>query len=335
MTAATAGSIPLPGQAIDDREAQQRQLGGALVLGGAIGLVGGAIFGLPALLAILWLPMMLVGSVMRFGTSAALTGWGIGGLILYCVFPFLWLVRLSMDPAATGKVFPRTITFEQYGVVFRNDEFIRAFINSIIVAGSATTVAMAIGGAAAYALGRLPVPGKQYIMFAVLAVSMFPGISIVGPLFELWRNVGLFDTKTGLVIPNVTFSLPMAIWIMSGFFRELPRDLEHAAYMDGATPFQAFRKVMLPLAAPGVFTSAILVFINTWNEFLLAISLSATSKSTTIPAAISFFQGENSMEIPVGPISAASVMVMLPLVAMVLVFQRRIVAGLTAGGVKG
>lgn len=260
---------------------------------------------------------------------------GIVVLIAYCLFPFLWLVRLSMDPAANGNILPSAFSLEHYGVVFRNDEFVRAFANSVIVAGSATAIAMAIGGAAAYALGRLPVPGKQYIMFAVLAVSMFPGISIVGPLFELWRNVGLFDTKTGLVLPNVTFALPMAIWIMSSFFRELPRDLEHAAYMDGATPFQAFRKVMLPLAAPGVFTSAILVFINTWNEFLLAISLSATSNSITIPAAISFFQGENSLEIPVGPISAASVMVMLPLVAMVLVFQRRIVAGLTAGGVKG
>jgi multiple sugar transport system permease protein len=260
---------------------------------------------------------------------------GIALLILYCIFPFLWLVRLSMDPNANGNILPSTFSLEHYGVVFRNEEFVRAFFNSVIVAGSATAVAMAIGGAAAYALGRLPVPGKQYILFAVLAVSMFPGISIVGPLFELWRNVGLFDTKTGLVIPNVTFALPMAIWIMSSFFRELPRDLEHAAYMDGATPFQAFRTVMLPLAAPGVFTSAILVFINTWNEFLLAISLSATNTSITIPAAISFFQGENSMEIPVGPISAASVMVMLPLVAMVLVFQRRIVAGLTAGGVKG
>jgi multiple sugar transport system permease protein len=264
--------------------------------------------------------------------------WTVAGIVLligYCLFPFLWLVRLSMDPAANGNLLPSTFSLDNYAAVFRNDEFVRAFMNSIIVAGSATMVAMAIGGAAAYALGRLPVPGKQYIMFAVLAVSMFPGIAIVGPIFELWRSVGLFDTKVGLVIPNVTFSLPLAIWIMSSFFRELPRDLEHAAYMDGATPFQAFRKVMLPLAAPGVFTSAILVFINTWNEFLMAISLSATSRSITVPAAISFFQGENTLEIPVGPISAASVMVMLPLVGMVLVFQRRIVAGLTAGGVKG
>jgi len=260
---------------------------------------------------------------------------GIGVLMLYCLFPFLWLIRLSMDPTANGSLFPKTINFDHYVEVFHNSDFLKAFLNSVIVSTSATTVAMAIGGAAAYALGRLPVPGKQYILFIVLGVSMFPGISIIGPLFEMWRSVGLFDTKMGLIIPNVTFALPMAIWIMSSFFRELPRDLEQAAYMDGATPFQAFRKVMLPLAAPGVFTSAILVFIATWNEFLFAISLTATTKSQTVPASISAFQGTNTMEVPVGAISAASVVVMLPLIAMVLVFQRRIVAGLTAGGVKG
>lgn len=260
---------------------------------------------------------------------------GICLLVGYCLFPFLWLVRLSMDPTASGTLWPSKITFENYAAVLNNADFLAAFVNSVIVSATATAIAMAIGGAAAYALGRLPVPGKQYILFVVLAVSMFPGISIIGPIFELWRSVGLYDTRTGLVLPNVTFALPMAIWIMSSFFRELPRDLEHAAYMDGATPFQAFRKVMLPLAAPGVFTSAILVFIATWNEFLFAISLSATTRSQTVPAAISSFQGENTMEIPVGAISAASVMVMLPLIVMVFAFQRRIVAGLTAGGVKG
>lgn len=271
------------------------------------------------------------------GRVAALpwSGVGIAVLVVYCLFPFLWLVRLSMDPTASGAILPSRITLANYLEVFQYGEFMRAFLNSVIVASSATAIAMCIGGVAAYALGRLPVPGKQYILFAVLAVSMFPGISIVGPLFELWRRLGLFDTLAGLVLPNVTFSLPMAIWIMSSFFRELPRDLEHAAYMDGATPFQAFRMVMLPLAAPGVFTSAILVFINTWNEFLFAISFTATSRSQPVPAAIAFFQGRNSMEIPVGQISAASVVVMLPLIAMVLVFQRRIVAGLTSGGVKG
>lgn len=260
---------------------------------------------------------------------------GITVLILYCLFPFLWLIRLSMDPTASGKILPSTITFANFSAVLHNSDFIRGFMNSVIVSASATAVAMCVGGAAAYALGRLPVPGKQYILFAVLSVSMFPGISIVGPLFQLWRRLGLFDTLPGLIIPNVTFSLPMAIWIMSSFFRELPRDLEHAAYMDGATPFQAFRQVMLPLAAPGVFTSAILVFINTWNEFLFSISFTATTKSQTVPAAIAFFQGENTMEIPVGQISAASIVVMLPLIGMILLFQRRIVAGLTAGGVKG
>ncbi|MCW2961192.1 MAG: carbohydrate transporter permease [Thermoleophilia bacterium] len=263
------------------------------------------------------------------------TGVGITVLVLYCIFPFLWLIRLSMDPSASGALLPATFTLKNYVAVFQNHDFLAAFFNSFVVSGSATVVAMAIGGSAAYALGRLPVPGKPYIMFSVLCVSMFPGISIIGPLFEMWRSLGLFDTKIGLIIPNVTFCLPMAIWFMSGFFRELPRDLEHAAYMDGATPFQAFRKVMLPLAAPGVFTSAILVFIATWNEFMFAMSFTATNASRTIPATVSTFQGENSMEVPVGLISAASVVVMLPLLAMVMIFQRRIVSGLTAGGVKG
>jgi multiple sugar transport system permease protein len=260
---------------------------------------------------------------------------GIAILIMYCLFPLMWLIRLSMDPTSDGSILPSTYTLSNYAAVFDNGEFLRGFLNSVIVSGFATAIAMCVGGAAAYALGRLPVPGKQYILFAVLSVSMFPGISIVGPLFQLWRKLGLFDTLPGLIIPNVTFSLPMAIWIMSSFFRELPRDLEHAAYMDGATPFQAFRQVMLPLAAPGVFTSAILVFINTWNEFLFSISFTATSRSQTVPATIAFFQGKNSMDIPVAQISAASIVVMLPLIGMILLFQRRIVAGLTAGGVKG
>ena len=263
------------------------------------------------------------------------TGVGVGVLIMYCLFPFFWLVRLSMDPASNGKLFPSTFSLENYGTIIHDTHFIHAFVNSVLVSGTVTIVAMALGGAAAYALARLPVPGKQYLLFLVLAVSMFPGISIIGPLFDLWRSLGLFDTRTALVLPSVTFSLPMAIWIMSSFFRELPRDLEHAAYIDGATPFQAFRKVMLPLAAPGVFTSAILVFIGSWNEFLFANSFTATDKAKTIPAMLASYQGKNTMEVPVGPISAASVVVMIPLIVMVMLFQRRIVSGLTAGGVKG
>lgn len=258
------------------------------------------------------------------------------GIMFYCLFPFYWLVKQSVERSGnTGVLLPGSFSWTHYRAVFADDAFLQAFMTSIIVAGSATFLALLVGGFAGYALGRLPVPGKQYILFAVLAVSMFPAISIIGPLFDMWRNIGLFDTKTGLVIPSVTFSLPMAIWIMSSFFRDLPADLEQAAYVDGATAMQAFRKVMLPLAAPGVFTAAILVFIGAWNDFLFAMAFSATENSKTVPVAIATFQGAEAYEIPVGAISAASVMCMLPLVAMVLVFQRRIVGGLTAGGVKG
>lgn len=286
----------------------------------------------------LLLGLAIVGFVAWYALSRgkeAIGNIGVGVLLAYCIFPFLWLVRLSMDPSASGSILPAHFTLENYASVLRNTDFMHAFLNSVIIAGSATAVAMLVGGGAGYALGRLPVPGRQFILFFVLSVSMFPGISIVGPLFQLWRSIGLFDTKTGLVLPNVTFALPLAIWTMSSFFRELPRDLEHAAYMDGATPFQAFRQVMLPLAAPGVFTAAILVFISAWNEFLFASTFSATNASRPVTAAIASFQGKDSLEIPVGAISAASVVVMLPVLAMVLVFQRRIVAGLTAGGVKG
>lgn len=259
-------------------------------------------------------------------------------LLAYCVFPFYFLVLLSMRKGGESggiSLLPTSWSWTNYDYVFHYHDFMSGFTNSVIVSGSATALALLIGGIAGYALARLQVPGKQYILFSCLAVSMFPAISIVGPLFEMWRSLGLFDTKLGLIIPSVTFSLPMGIWIMASFFRELPRDLEHAAYMDGATPFQAFRKVMLPLAAPGVFTAAILIFIGAWNEFMFAISFTATEKSRTIPAAIASFQGRDAMEIPVGSISAASVVVMLPLIAAVLAFQRRIVSGLTAGGVKG
>jgi multiple sugar transport system permease protein len=272
-----------------------------------------------------------------FDKALALPWTNVGMIVLvgYCLLPFLWLMRLSIDPSPTGSVMPSTFTLSNYTAVFDNAEFRIAFMNSIIVSGAATLMAMLVGGFAGYALARLPVPGRSMILFFALAVSMFPTISIVGPLFDMWRSVGLFDTKLGLVLPNVTLALPMSIWIMTSFFRELPSDLEQAAYVDGATPFQAFRKVMLPLAAPGTFTAAILVFISTWNEFLFAISFSATDASRTVPVAIAFFQGKDAFEIPVGSIAAASIVVMVPLIVLVLVFQRRIVAGLTAGGVKG
>jgi multiple sugar transport system permease protein len=168
-----------------------------------------------------------------------------------------------------------------------------------------------------------------------LGIAMFPQAALVGPLFNMWRNLGIYDTWLGLIIPYLTFALPLSIWTMSAFFRQIPWEMEKAAQVDGATAWQAFRRVIVPLAAPGVFTTAILTFFFCWNEFLLAISLTSTDRARTVPAALSFFTGASQFQSPVTAIMAASVVVTIPVVIIVLVFQRRIVAGLTAGAVKG
>jgi multiple sugar transport system permease protein len=188
---------------------------------------------------------------------------------------------------------------------------------------------------AAYAIARLEFPGKRLILSASLAIAMFPPVSIVGPLYDMWRTLGLYDTWPGLIIPYMTFTLPLAIFTLSAFFREIPWELEQAAQMDGATPAQAFRKVILPLAAPGVFTTAILVFIYAWNDFIFALSLTSTTRAQTVPPAIQSFTGVSQFTAPTGAIAAAAIVVTIPIVLMVLFFQRRIVAGLTAGAVKG
>jgi multiple sugar transport system permease protein len=188
---------------------------------------------------------------------------------------------------------------------------------------------------AAYATSRLNFTGKALILSGALAVAMFPPISIVGSLFEMWRAIGIYDTWIGLIIPYMTFTLPLAIYTLSAFFREIPWELEQAAQVDGATPFQAFRKIIVPLAAPGVFTAAILVFIFAWNDFIFANTLTSTDNARTVPAALAFFTGASQFEQPIGAIAAASVVVTIPIIIMVLIFQRRIVAGLTAGAVKG
>jgi len=196
-------------------------------------------------------------------------------------------------------------------------------------------VAVSLDSFAAYAIARLEFPGKRVILAGALAIAMFPPISTVGPLFDMWRALGLYDTYPGLIIPYLTFSLPLAIYVLVAFFREIPWDLEQAAQVDGATPFQAFRKVIVPLAAPGVFTAAILVFIFAWNDFVFAISLTSSDASRTVPAALAFFTGESSFTQPTGSIAAAAVVVTVPIIVFVLFFQRRIVSGLTAGAVKG
>ena len=207
--------------------------------------------------------------------------------------------------------------------------------NSAIVSLVTTILSLVVGAFCAYALARLKIKAKFLILAVILSITTFPQITIAAPIFKLWRDVGLFNTLIGLIIPYLTFSLPLAIYILVSFFREIPRDLEEAALVDGATNFEAFRKVVVPLAAPGLATAGILTFIATWNEFLLAITLTSNSDARTVPAAIAFFTGSTQFEQPLGTISAASVVISVPLIIAVLLFQKRIVAGLTAGAVKG
>jgi len=266
--------------------------------------------------------------------------WGIGILVVlfYALIPVLWIASLSVKPVdklTDRKFFSGEISFDNYKSIFEDDTFIAALVNSIGIALIATLISIALAAMAAYALSRLDFAGKTVILSGALAVAMFPPISIVGSLFDMWRSIGLYDTWAGLIIPYMTFTLPLAIYTLSAFFREIPWELEQAAQVDGATPFQAFRKVIVPLAAPGVFTAAILVFIFAWNDFIFANTLTSTDNARTVPAALAFFTGGSQFEQPIGAISAAAVVVTIPIIVMVLIFQRRIVAGLTAGAVKG
>lgn len=269
--------------------------------------------------------------------NIAWSGFGVI-VMLYALMPVAWIISLSLKRPADlsdQRFFPEVITFQHYQAIFKDAQFPAALWNSFGIALIATGLSVLLAMFAAYAIVRLEFPGKKWVLALVLAVSMFPPVSVIGPLFNLWRSIGLFDTWAGLVIPYMTFTLPLAIWTLSAFFKELPWDLDKAARIDGATPFQAFWHIIVPLAAPGIFTAAILVFIFAWNDFLFATSLTSTQAARTVPAAIAFFTGSSQFEQPTGSIAAASVIVTLPVIVMVLLFQKRIVAGLTAGAVKG
>ena len=272
-------------------------------------------------------------------TNRKLMWWGVNILVLlYAFIPVIWIVSLSLKDAATlndGNYFAVSPSGASYASIFTNSDFLRALANSIGICLIATLIAIVFGTMAAYAIARLDFPGKGAIVAMSLLISMFPQIALVTPLFKIETAVHLFDTWPGLIIPYVTFALPLGIYTLSAFFREIPWDLEKAAKMDGATPYQAFRQVITPLAMPGVFTTAILVFISCWNDFLFALSLTSTSRARTVPAAMSYFQGATTFEKPTGPIAAAAVVITIPIVIFVLFFQRRIVAGLTSGAVKG
>jgi multiple sugar transport system permease protein len=273
-------------------------------------------------------------------TTSKKVWWGVlnAVVVIYALFPVVWIVSLSFKSKATladGSFIPKEFTLENYSTIFATTEFVRALANSIGIAIIATAIAVVFGTMAAYAIARLDFPGKSLLVGVSLLIAMFPQVSLVSPLFEIERGIGLFDTWPGLILPYITFALPLAIYTLSAFFREIPWELEKAAKMDGATPGQAFRRVIAPLAAPGVFTTAILVFIFCWNDFLFAISLTSTERSRTVPVALSFFTGSSQFEDPTGSIAAAAVVITIPIILFVLFFQRRIVAGLTSGAVKG
>jgi len=260
-------------------------------------------------------------------------------LALLCVAPivvmFATSLKLQTQIFNTAIEIFFTPTLENYREVLGEGSFARYLGNSLIVGIVSTALTLMLGTMAAYAVARLDFPGKKLLIGAALLIAMFPQVSLVTPMFNIERAIGLFDTWPGLILPYITFALPLAIYTLSSFFREIPWELEKAAKMDGATPMQAFTKVIAPLAAPGVVTAAILVFIFAWNDLLLALSLTSTNRAITAPVAIANFTGSSQFEEPTGSIAAAAVFITIPIIIFVLFFQRRIVAGLTSGAVKG
>ncbi len=273
-------------------------------------------------------------------TARQKSGWIAANSVtmLVMLIPVAWIFSLSFKDPSTitdPTFFPRKWTWANYRGIFDSTEFTRPLLNSIGIGLIATFVSVVLASLAAYAVARLRFPGKGALVGMSLMIAMFPLISLVTPLFNIERTIGLFNTWIGLIVPYIAFGLPLGIYTLSAFFREIPWELEKAAKMDGATPFQAFLRVIAPLAAPGMVTTAILVFLFCWNEFLLALTLTATTAARTAPAALAFFTGSSQFAVPTGSISAAAVVITIPIIIFVLLFQRRIVAGLTSGAVKG
>lgn len=264
-------------------------------------------------------------------------------VLVYALFPVASIIATSFKLPSqlnTGTLLPQDWSTVNYESILApdgaaQDLFLSALRNSIGISLIATAIAVVLATLAAYGIARLDFPGKRLILTTALAVSIFPVISIVTPLFNLWRTIGLYDTWVGLIIPYLSLTLPISIWTLAAFFRQIPWELEQAAQVDGATTWQAFRKAIVPLAAPGVFTTALIAFFIAWNDFVYGISLTSTSAARPVPAALAFFTGASQFEEPTGAISAAAVVVTIPVVILVLLFQRQIVAGLTQGAVKG
>ena len=276
---------------------------------------------------------------MRIATRTRVGLFVAGAAIIgYALGPVVWIASLSLkggDDINNQKFFPTHVSWDNYTTVFHTALFTSALRNSLGIASIATAIALVFATCAAYATTRLEFPARRWVMNFALAVTVFPAISIATPLFNLWRTIGLYDTWPGLIIPYISLTLPIAMWTLSSYFRQIPRDLELAAQVDGASTWQAFRKVLVPLAAPGVFTTAIIAFLTAWNDFVFGITLTSTNHARPVPAALAFFSGASQFQQPTGAISAAAVVVTVPVIVIVLAFQRQIVSGLTSGAVKG
>ncbi|MFN3332642.1 MAG: carbohydrate ABC transporter permease [Caldilinea sp.] len=264
----------------------------------------------------------------------------VAGILFYTLFPFYWAIvsslKLPSNLFVTPQAYwPNPVTWTNYAAVFTNENFQRALVNSAIVAIMTVLLSQMIGAVAAYALARLPFRGNNLLLYTLLAMTTFPAIAILGSLFEMVRFLRLYNTVWALILTYSTFTLPFTVWVLTNFFKSIPRELEEAAQVDGATPLQTFWRILLPLAAPGMVTTGLLVFIASWNEFLYALTFTIDKNARTVPVAISQFSGASTFELPWGSIMAASVVVTIPLIVLVLIFQRRIIAGLTAGAVKG
>ncbi|MDO4242348.1 MAG: carbohydrate ABC transporter permease [Actinomyces sp.] len=274
----------------------------------------------------------------RYSWGEMLSTAGIGLIVIYCLAPFYWMVVSSLRPDKDifdNSWWPETVSFENYQAVFSaKNNFAQGLVNSLIVSIIVTVVALVVATFASYALARLDFRGKGVLLLVILATSMFPLVAIIVPLLKNFSDWGWINTYQAMIIPDLSFSLPLAVWNLTSFFRQMPQELEQSAMVDGCTPGQAFRKVILPIAAPGIFTTAIIIFIGAWNEFLVAVTMINNPVMQPATVLLSKFTGASQFNTPFGSQMAAGVIMTLPLVIMVLLFQRRIVAGLAAGGLK-
>jgi trehalose/maltose transport system permease protein len=262
----------------------------------------------------------------------------VAAIIVFNLFPFVWALLSSFRPSSelfSTKLLPTQLTLAHYQAVFKDARFVAGLFNSIIVAGCTVLIALGLGSLCAYALGRLPFRFKGPVLYLVLTMTMFPTIAVLSGLFVMLKTLNLFNSRQGLIVTYLIFTMPFTIWVMTQYFRSLPKELEEAAYVDGASPLKVFWDILLPLTVPGLVSTGLLAFIAAWNEFLFALTFTVTDTMKTVPVVISQFSGSSSFEQPWGSIMAGSMVVTIPLVILVMIFQYRIVEGLTSGAVKG